>query len=230
MDKSQWDHYYHELRKLSLTDDLIQKEAIVGITTHLTKPGGDYQGLLRFLAYYGELFILPDVIAFLEFNRTLKFNRVVELGAGFGWLGRGLSTNFNIPAVYVDKRQFTSIDIVADIESVNGRQRVLDILKDGDLIVMSEVLHCLNEPADVMSSFAKWPKLVIEYQPVNQDFKKSYEEQIRKLGCTVFPGIRQVFPDHWISHSTANYTHGIWIVKPRHFGQSLGIPWKQDAQ
>ena len=50
MDRPRVDELYHNLRLLNLTDDVQQKEAILGITSPPTAPKGDYSGLLRYLA------------------------------------------------------------------------------------------------------------------------------------------------------------------------------------
>ena len=214
MDKVQLDELYHNLRQLCVTDDLIQKEAVAGIVSHLTEPQGDYTGLLRFLSYYGENYVLPSVVEFLHSSiHVPKFLRVVELGAGFGWLGRGLSNAFGVPAMFCDKRQWVFIDIVADIEAKNGVRRVLDELKEGDLIVASELLHCLNDPRKTLQPFTKWPMLVVEYHSKNPDHRSSYLAQIKKFGCKPIGDVRDVFPGSKILVGSTD-THGIWLVLP----------------
>ena len=193
MNKQEIDKLYHDLRELCVSDDIQQKEAILGITLHLTTHG-DYTELLRFLAYYGENYLLPRAVKFLEYNR-IKFTRVVEFGAGLGWLGRGISQAANnLPLVLVDKRQWTLIDIVADLESPEGRKRVLEQMQDGDLIVMSEFLHCLDSPRKVLAPFAKWPMLIIEYNSLSAAYMKSYNEQIAKFDCVPVESFRKIFP------------------------------------
>lgn len=212
MNKLQLDELYHNLRELYLTDDIPQKEAVMGIVSHLTQPPGDYAGLLRFLNYYGEDYILPPALNLLSFSGNL-FTRVVELGAGFGWLGRGISNAFNVPPIFVDKRQYTLIDIVADIETKNGAKRVLDELEEGDLIVMSELLHCLDEPGKVLKPFSKWPMLVVEYFPESTSYRTSYNAQVGRFGCKTITSIRSVFPGSKIITGSTD-THGIWLVLP----------------
>ena len=215
MDKPELDMLYHNLRRLCITDDIPQKEAVAGLVSHLTKADGDYPGLLRFLGYYGEEYILPKVLEHMAFvSHSLEFTRVVELGAGFGWLGRGISRAYDlIPTLFIDKRQYTLIDIVADIESKNGAKRVLDELQSGDLIVMSELLHCLDNPRKVLAPFTKWPMVVVEYMPDYSPFRTSYSEQIEKFGAKPIASIREVFPSGSIVTESTN-THVIWIIMP----------------
>lgn len=215
MEKQDLDEFYHLLRELCVTDDIVQKEAVAGLVTHLTQPTGNYMGLLRFLSYYGERYILPSVVKMLLSSRhLLKFSRIVELGAGFGWLGRGVSRAFNqMVVIFVDKRQWVFTDIVADIETENGVRRVLDELKDGDLIVMSELLHCLNNPRDTLEPFSKWPMLVVEYWPVSEEYGESYRAQITRFGCKPVGSIRDVFPGAKMQFFNTS-THGVWLVLP----------------
>jgi len=221
MEKQEIDQLYHQLRLLNVKDDILQKEAVAGIVSHLTDTHGDYTGLLRFLSYYGERFILPKVVEVLTSGPSqytprlpiINFSRVIDIGAGFGWLGRGISNAFGLlPAVFVDKRQWILTDIVADIETTNGVKRILDILRDGDLIVMAEVLHCLENPTDTMQCFSKWPKLVVEYS-AKTDYQLSYEAQIKKFGCKQISDIRSVFPAAQIVTECLD-THNIWLVLP----------------
>lgn len=213
MDKKVIDELYHNLRELCVTEDIQQKEAVLGITTHLTIPGGDYNGLLKFLAYYGENYLLPHAIKILESNRV-QFTRIVEFGAGLGWLGRGLSNAAKgIPVVFVDKRQYVFTDLVADLETIQGSKGVLEQMRDGDLIVMSELLHCLDDPEKVLRPFTKWPMLVIEYWPWSSRYKLSYDEQIAKFDCAPIKDFRSVFPGSRITSSPLE-PHAFLLVQP----------------
>ncbi len=211
------DEFYHQLRELNLSDDIFEKAAIAGIVSHLTGRDGDYVGLLRFLTYYGEKYVLPDAVKFLRQNsHLLEFNRVVDIGAGLGWLGRGIANGLNtsLPTLYVDKRQWAMIDVVADIEAKNGIKRVLDELKEGDLIVMSEVLHCLNDPEKVMKPFKKWPILAIEYDSVYAVYRSSYRKQIENFDCNLVDGIHDVFKGCSIS-SQPTEPYMMWLILPQ---------------
>lgn len=186
MNESQLSLMYHNLRELSVTDDVRQKEAIRGLVSHLATDKGDYDGLLTFLDYFGETLLSPGVINFIQSlkeRRGLKFSRVVELGAGYGWLGRALSNHYKIPVISIDKRQHIGVDIVADIESLNGRERVIGELKEGDIIVMSELIHCLDDAVETLAPFTGYPVLIVEYNSTRRGFQGSYEKQISKFNC-----------------------------------------------
>jgi len=184
---------------LNLTNDVQQKEAIRGITSHLTDPGGDYNGLLKYLAWYGESFLLPEVLDVLHQSKA-KFSRVVAFGAGLGWLGRGIANGHGgLPALFVDKRQWVLTDIIADLETTNGRQRVLDALQPGDIIVMSELLHCLDNPEKMLKLFEKWPMLVVEYSAWSARYMQSYNQQVAKFGCIPVSSLGRIFPGRRIS-------------------------------
>lgn len=185
MNKKETDELYHQLRLLCVDGSITEKAAIGGITNHLTKPPGDYLGLLIFLAYYGEQFLLPEVSKALKAS-GIKFNRVVDLGCGTGWLGRGLAREMgDLPTLFVDKRQWTMVDVVADIESKNGVQRVTDELRSGDLIAMGELIHCLRDPIGTLGPIMQeYPAVIVEYNPVEgSSYADSYNRQIAMFGC-----------------------------------------------
>ncbi len=211
--RQQADELYHNLRLLNLTDDITQKEAILGITTHLTVPGGDYNGLLKYLAWYGEEFLLPTASGLLDYH-TVSFSRVVDFGAGLGWLGRGIALRHeNIPTLFIDKRQWVLTDIIADLETTNGRERVLDAMQPSDIIVMSELLHCLDNPMKVLKPFEKWPMLVVEYRSWNVNYMKSYTDQIAKFDCTPIGAFVDIFPGRKI-HSKTYGPYVIALIQP----------------
>jgi hypothetical protein len=216
MNKETIDELYHNLRLLSNSSSHEEKLAIAGIASHLMHKEGDYSGLLTFLSYYGRAFLLHVVLQFIKSHSfSLKFDRVVELGAGYGWLGTGIAGAYTPikPTLFIDKRQFPLIDILADIETGEGIKQVLDELKDGDLIVMSEVLHCLDNPRKVIAPFTKWPMLVIEYFPTNVYFRKSYAAQLEKYGAKAIQSIRDVLPGSAISTYLTD-THVMWLILP----------------
>jgi len=214
MDRPVVDSLYHNLRLLNLTDDIQHKEAILGITSHLTEPQGNYNGLLKYLAWYGEKFLLSDVLAFLDQHKAV-FSRVVDFGAGLGWLGRGIAhARGDLPTLFVDKRQWVLTDIIADLETTNGRQRVLEALQPGDIIVMSELLHCLDNSAKVLDPFAEWPMLMIEYSAWQPAYMKSYNEQIAKFGCVPVGSLGLIFTGRKISWKLTG-PYRIALIEPR---------------
>lgn len=227
MEKDKVDELYHQLRSVYLNDDITEKEAIMGITSHLTQPHssqGDYNGLLRFLSWYGEKFLLQDVYDIMV-KCELKPERIVELGAGLGWLGRGLARLYgNIPLMSVDKRQWVLIDVVADIESTNGRARVVDELKPKDVVVMSELIHCLDNPAETLYPFCAWPVVAVEYYPSmdapthaqaikTAEYRSSYNMQISRFHCNPVDGFSEVFPNSKCQEFH-HFPHTIVVAEP----------------
>jgi len=182
MNKEQIDELYHLLRVASNSDDQDERSTLFGISKHLLA-GGDYLSLVQFSRYYGERFLLgPTRDAILKTD--WHTDRVVEFGAGLGWLGRGLAAQLGFrPCLFVDKRQWTMIDVIADLETEQGIQKVLSTMKDGDLIVMSDLLHCLEDPKAIMSHFSDWPTAILEYCPIDADRLESYITQIERYGA-----------------------------------------------
>ena len=216
MDRNEVDQLYHHLRTLRLQGSYEQKQAVRGITLHLTSEAGDYPELLTFLDYYGRVYLLPKVVKALQTHKNFfQFDHIVEIGAGTGWLGRGLTTILELEslAVLVDKRQFTLIDIVADVETPQGQARVCDELRPNDLIVMSEALHCFSNPRNVIKRFESWPMVVIEYSPINISYKTSYEKQLSLYGASPISDCRSLFPNS-IVQPVPDDTHCILLVKP----------------
>ncbi len=192
MNKEQVDELYHLLRVVSnqaidpvsaetgLTGHEIV-DVIAGMTRHLLA-GGDYPALIKFCMYYGRRFLLTPTGDAID-GTSWQFHRVVELGAGTGWLGRGIAARFDyIPCLFVDKRQWALIDLIADLETEVGRQSVLATLKDNDLLVMSDFLHCVEDPKEILTYFSKWNIAILEYMPTNESWASSYEKQLARYG------------------------------------------------
>lgn len=202
MNKEQIDEFYHLLRvasniagesatmvlggkpmdfKTGLTPQE-QVDVLYGLCQHLLA-GGAYSALVKFSQYYGERFLVDPTFHAIG-RKNWTFTRIVEFGAGLGWLGRMLAAKFGLlPALFVDKRAWVLIDVVADLETEEGRAKVLSRLKDGDLIVTADLLHCLDDPKEVMEPFSKWPMAVLEYCPVRTDYRVSYSTQISRYGA-----------------------------------------------
>ncbi len=208
MNKEQVDELYHLLRVVSNMKGtgaagmgwFVQEEidTIFGITRHLLA-GGDYLALVKFSAYYGRRFLLQRVCDKLT-ETGWNPSRIVELGAGLGWFGRGVAAHFEtVPCLFVDKRPWTLVNVVASLETEEGLNKVLSVMKDGDLIVAADLLHCLDDPKDIVLHFSKWPMAILEYCPTDIEYAASYSTQIRRYGATpiepddfagVFPGRR----------------------------------------
>lgn len=185
MKKEQLDELYHLLRVISNeaaeADDRDQNDAIVWLTRHLLE-GGYYLGLIKYAAFYGERFLLQPTYEAIR-ERGWEFDRIVEFGAGLGWLCRGLASRFRIADVLtVDKRPWGAISISADLETQDGIKEVWAELREGDLIVTSDFLHCVNNPANILKEFSSWPMAILEYMPTNEDYTSSYTTQLGRYG------------------------------------------------
>lgn len=204
MTREEIDQLYHLLRKVSniageidTTTGLTPAEEISvyeGLCRHLLS-GGDYLALVRFSSYYGTKFLVEPTYEATK-KTGWEFSRIVEFGSGLGWLGRGLSARLGLlPCMFIDKRPWTLTDVVADLETEKGREQVLGEMRDGDLIVMCDFLHCLDNPEEVLEPFSKWPMVVLEYMPTNPGHRKSYFTQISRYGATPFhpEGVTGVF-------------------------------------
>ena len=186
MNKANWDQLYHSLREVFNSRDPLEKAAARGITRHLFgHVGGNYRGLLDFSTYYGERFLLVAACNAVA-GQKLKFGRIVEFGAGMGWLSKGMGRCFEVPNLQIDKRDWTPGTMIADLEAEEGIRAVLEVLRPDDLIVMSDFLHCLDSPGKIMTEFSSWDMLTLEYLPRSQTYSSSYVAQLRKFGATPF--------------------------------------------
>lgn len=194
MEKEFYDQYYHLLRarsnSVAIDEDPAETQAMIGITHHLLYPKGDYNGLLQFLSYYGKEFLAPPICQDLKqfYDCHLPYpSRIVELGAGHAWLSDYLSWNLGpksrIEAVKIDKRQWYGINIVADIETQIGLERVRDEVLPNDLVVMSEFLHCVGGHPKIFEALKGNRVLVVEYLSTDPDRQLSYDAQITRLGA-----------------------------------------------
>ena len=191
------DEYYHLLRKFSNyaadngrafvpPTDLMKYERVEvlrGLSDHLLK-GGDYNALIRFSQLYGTENILPRVVEAIE-SRGWSPRRVIDIGCGLGWLGRGISSYFSISKVSIDKRRWPLVDKVLDVDTDNGLDELLKLTEDDDVLVGCEFLHCLERPFTFVDSTRMLNRIFIEYSPLSHKMLNSYNEQIKRFGCTV---------------------------------------------
>ena len=184
MDREQTDELYHLLRTVSndaAGGDRNQNDAVIWLAEHVLE-GGYYLGLIKYSAFYGEKFLLQPTYEAIR-NTEWKFNRIVELGAGLGWLGRGLASKFKIADVItVDKRLWGAINLSVDLEAGNGKLAVDEVLREGDLIVMSDFLHCVVNPVAILNAFPGYPMAVLEYMSTNELFAGSFNKQLKRFG------------------------------------------------
>jgi len=209
MEKQEIDQLYHLLRQASnISEDhkintktcltpQEQVDVFYGLCRHLLA-GGDYSALVKFSQFYGSSYLVEPTFNAIK-TVGWQPKRIVEFGAGLGWLARGLSARFGMmPYLLVDKRPWPLIDLVADLETKEGRDLILNALREDDLIVACDLIHCLDDPNEIMDDFSSWPTIILEYYPVNEEFKESYSLQIHRYGAYPLTSIRQledVFPN-----------------------------------
>ena len=191
MGKSEIDQVYHLLRQISNeateNKDNEPTAAVYGLAEHLLE-GGNYLKLLQYLKFYGENYLVTPTVSAIR-SRYSQPQRIVEFGAGLGWLGRGIANSYDhretlVTTLFIDKRQWTLIDLVADLETPEGIARVQAVLKPGDMIVMSDFLHCVNNPSEIINSFSEYPMVILEYLPTSGAMQLSYSRQIGRYGAT----------------------------------------------
>jgi len=194
MIKEDIDNLYHLMRVAS-NGTQEEVEVFNGLARHLFT-GGDYLSLVQFSAFYGRKFLVEPVCKALR-EVGWPFSRIIEFGAGLGWLGRGISAGFGlVPCIFVDKRPWTLTDRVLNLESKDGRYAMVKEMQEGDLIVMADFLHCVVDPKAVMAPFSGWRKAVLEYCPRNSAYRDSYHTQIGRYGANYIEpeGLLKLFP------------------------------------
>lgn len=194
MEKQEIDQLYHLLRvacndlALDTDESEEQRTALLGIIRHLLQ-GSDYLGLVQYCAYYGEQFLVRPTYEAMV-HKGWKPTRIVDLGAGLGWLSRGLSLLYGASVtstLTVDKRPWGAIDLLANLETPSGIQQVLSVLRDKDVIVMSDLLHCLDNAEEILYTFSRWPMAILEYCPATLEHAYSYCFQLERYGASFLP-------------------------------------------
>jgi len=106
----------------------------------------------------------------------------VEIGSGYGWLSRGLSAMLGLGRpLCVDKRPWPNVDIVLDLE-YEDMKPLVEQLRDGDVIVASEFLHCVTNGSEILNELSSWPVLVLEFDTGSKLFGASFVLQVAKFG------------------------------------------------
>ena len=179
------DQLYHLMRKVSNEEgpSYIEQPGvfIAGLARHLFG-GGDYLALLQYLDWYGDTFLRVNVNEYIE-SMDWKFNRVVEFGAGLSWLSLGIASHFGIEYYTIDKRPWGGVKRVLDLETPEGRTAALHGMHDDDIIVMSDFIHCVKDPAEIIDTFSKWKMIILEYAPFDDDMWDSYNTQLKRHGA-----------------------------------------------
>lgn len=210
MKEQELDQLYHLLRVCSNSPDEQERACMWGLCKHLFG-GSDYLALVQYAAMYGEKHVLPRAV---ELLKTLEYipSRIIDLGAGLGWLGRGLANEFGIKHVSVDKRGWVLIDHVIDIEHPSGLEKFKELLVPGCLVTMCDVLHCLDKRTIMQlgDALSHHDSLVIEYSPRVKSHMESFRLQTCRFGSNgytvlrlldLFCGLEQM-----VTHETNAYT------------------------
>lgn len=187
MEKEDFDELYHLLRKVSNEpqDDRSMfppQNIISGLVRHVLG-GGDYLALVQYSTFYGEKYLMePTGEAIAEIG--WEFSRVVDLGCGLGWLGRGLATGLGVDYMGVDKRPWTGMNVQRiDLETQKGMNVLKAILLPSDILVMSDFLHCIDDPVGLIDELGDWPMAVLEYTNEHEDYMVSYADQLKRHGA-----------------------------------------------
>lgn len=169
---------YHTLRRLSMVED---KEPVFKLSKHLLC-GPSYLDLVEFLQWWGTTYYLKTIVAEVKRTRwTVK--RVWELGSGTGWLGLGLASALNVPFFTADKRPEFHPTIVLSLEDRDEVVRLKEALGEGDLIVLSHCLHCLDNPKSLVSSLKDYPLVILEPNIEFPDLGVSWRRQLKAFGA-----------------------------------------------
>lgn len=196
--KHQIDELYHLLR-VAHGSDKETRDSIIGLAYHiLRKP--DYVSLALYLDFYGSRYLLPEVQKFLGACGSTSASKIFDLGAGTGWVGASLARHYGTHAVLVDKRSLVLLkysdegneSLHVDLEaqdSVNYKH-LLDIITGDDLVVMVDLLHCIDKPSELLEQLKdKAPILILEYVAhEHADWRKSYSSQLVDYGAHAFDG------------------------------------------
>lgn len=191
--KEDVDQLYHLLRKFSNSGDEFIEPA-KSIFTHIFY-GPAYENLLAYSEFYGQRYLLPKVIDLIhKFHWEDKFKRVVDLGCGRGWLGYGVAHRFNKWPVLVDKRSNVSAPLqdrtmfyCLNLETGKDLRYLKAVLEPKDLIVMSDYLHCIENPKQLLGVLESHSMIILEYTSSgNYSWLSSYYHQLKRYGATAF--------------------------------------------
>lgn len=133
------------------------KRALLSYATHLLG-SPDYQCLYTWLDHYGVNHLVPLLVwYFKEISGTMA----LELGAGTGWFGDAFRRVTAVPVVGVDTR--TPAVIQGSIEDPTLLSLLSRAWNHPDIVILaSSVLHCINNPLEVLKAFDKCSWVILE--------------------------------------------------------------------
>lgn len=190
MDTEHLELLYHLLRSVSNEENPKQSEAVLGLANHLLEEGS-YEGLLAFLEFHGTN---PNLIlAVAALLSKHKPQRLVDIGAGTGWLSRALTQLMGLEKpLCVDKRPWLGVSLLLDLENPENYLKLESKLSPGDCILACNFLHCIENPREFTVHFSSWPMVVIEYWPTIKSHQVSYLRQLYRYGATFPLGVTAV--------------------------------------
>lgn len=207
----QSDELAYLLRKVYLSGDDNESTAVTGLFDHLVlRKGKDsYESLLLYLRFYGAVYLLPPLVGIID---KLKPGRYIDIGCGNGWLGGGLSGLTGKKALFFDKRKLFDEVVIADVETDSGINIIKDSLRESDVLLMCNFLHCITNPVQVVREFSEHKMVIIEYTPVDSNHLTAYAKQIKSLGAEFVDPV-EVFLKAGIPHKEFNaYRLSSYIV------------------
>jgi hypothetical protein len=208
--KDDLDMFYHLLRKFNELDRK-QREILLGLACHLLDEP-DYEALLDWLEYYGKQFIVPHVLPMLEQYKG-KFFAVVELGAGKGWLGRAVAKFLKAHYVPIDKRKEFNPLYCLDLEKGEDLYEMKILLHKyyPALVVMSEFLHCVENPEQILGRLHDQSVLIMEHK-IKGWAGESFRKQLEWYGCNY--KYLQVLPSFFKGRKVFEkdiYPYHVWL-------------------
>lgn len=184
MEREKVDRVYSDLRELSCGSLNTDKADIYKIARYLMV-SDDYEDLLSFEEFYGSRFLSP---IFRKIANVWSFSRIVDLGCGKGWLGSDLDLALTPidGCLYVDKRPWFDSVRIFDLEKEDLGLFFKDVIDSRDLIVASELFHCLNVETQraIIEHLKDHMFVIAEYGSRIPEFTRTYDTQSSLKGCT----------------------------------------------
>lgn len=224
LSQSEWLELYHLFRRART--DFVARQAFSSLAAHVLSFNlrvSTYPRLLEYSQTYGEKFILPDAAKDLLGYTALtgkSYMRIVDIGCGYGWLGRGLVAQGK-QLLLVDSRKWTPDVSVRNLEKKPGINAFRSDLREGDFITMCDFLHCIEPAAQstlVNDVLREYPFLAIEFVGRSSADHRSYKEQLKLFGASVLTTRDLLIlanPTHSVAHVRGIGAHVFILAVPR---------------
>lgn len=173
-----YDQLYHILRKIAIGKNKSEAVAAMSLSAYLLKQH-NYLDLFEYSSFYGGRFLLAPITTQVA-GTGWPIKRFVELGAGSGWLSGGLSGALGLdPPLLIDKRPWPGT-VIVDLES--SLPALPSHIKEGDIIVMADLLHCVTNGAEIIKTLNEWPIIILEFNTEADLYGASFHIQVAKFG------------------------------------------------